>query len=169
MLYAAYGSNMNPTQMDLRCPGSKILGTARLQGRELLFRGAEQTAYATVEPKEDAFVPLVVWEIGVENEIRLDVYEGFPRIYHKETAEIELDGETAAVMLYVMNSGPALNLPSASYFQCIQEGYQSAGLDLSILAKAVSRTVELAVERLEDKVEQTAGCLENRWDFSTLK
>ena len=31
-LYLAYGSNLNLAQMQYRCPGAKVAGTAELQG-----------------------------------------------------------------------------------------------------------------------------------------
>ena len=37
-LYIAYGSNINLEQMAHRCPSSKVVGTAMLQGYELQFK-----------------------------------------------------------------------------------------------------------------------------------
>ena len=39
--YLAYGSNLNVPQMRRRCPTATILGTAKLRGWELLFRGSK--------------------------------------------------------------------------------------------------------------------------------
>lgn len=39
-LYLAYGSNMNQTQMALRCPTARVVGISQLKGYELLFRGS---------------------------------------------------------------------------------------------------------------------------------
>ncbi len=39
--YIAYGSNLNVTQMRMRCPRATILGTATLKGWELLFKGSK--------------------------------------------------------------------------------------------------------------------------------
>ena len=38
--YLAYGSNLNRKQMQMRCPGAKPIGTALLEGYELLFKGS---------------------------------------------------------------------------------------------------------------------------------
>ena len=38
--YLAYGSNLNRKQMQMRCPGAKVVGTALLEGYELLFKAA---------------------------------------------------------------------------------------------------------------------------------
>ena len=40
-LYAAYGSNMDPAQMLLRCPHSPQRGTGWLEGWRLTFGGDE--------------------------------------------------------------------------------------------------------------------------------
>lgn len=46
-LYIAYGSNLNLSQMEKRCPGATVVGTGEVKGYELLFRGV-----ATIEPRE---------------------------------------------------------------------------------------------------------------------
>ena len=39
--YIAYGSNLNIQQMQMRCPYAAVLGTAELDGWELLFKGSK--------------------------------------------------------------------------------------------------------------------------------
>ena len=62
-LYLAYGSNLNMKQMAHRCPTAKAVGTATLIGNRLLFRGGHDNAVATIEPKKDGSVPVMLWEI----------------------------------------------------------------------------------------------------------
>ena len=57
ILYIAYGSNMNIRQMAWRCPMAEVVGTARLKGYRLLFRGYKRGAVATVEPFARGRVP----------------------------------------------------------------------------------------------------------------
>ena len=66
-LYIAYGSNLNLTQMECRCPGASVVGTGEVKGYELLFRGV-----ATIEPRENASVPVLLWKISPRNEKALD-------------------------------------------------------------------------------------------------
>ena len=73
-LYLAYGSNINLEQMAYRCPTAKVIGAAMLPNQELNFRRV-----ATIDPKEGAEVPVLVWEIGQQDEINLDYYEGATR------------------------------------------------------------------------------------------
>lgn len=51
-LYIAYESNLNVRQMKTRCPKAKILGTAKLKGLELLFKGSKSGSYLTIEEKK---------------------------------------------------------------------------------------------------------------------
>ena len=63
-LYIAYGSNMDEEQMAFRCPTATLVGTAIVEGYELIFKGSRTGSYATIEPKEGSIVPVLVWEIG---------------------------------------------------------------------------------------------------------
>ena len=66
--YLAYGSNLNVPQMRRRCPGATILGTAKLRGWELLFRGSKTGSYLTIEEREGCEVPVAVWVVTPEDE-----------------------------------------------------------------------------------------------------
>ena len=72
-LYIAYGSNMDEEQMAFRCPTATLVGTAIVEGYELMFKGSRTGSYATIEPKEGSIVPVLVWEIGQMDERRLDI------------------------------------------------------------------------------------------------
>lgn len=135
-LYAAYGSNLNLRQMSVRCPDAKPVGKAMLKGWQLTFRGV-----ATLEPKVDAETPVGVWEITPKDESALDRYEGYPRLYRKETAEIILKGEKVSVMLYLMNDGLP-SMPTKWYLDAIAQGYEDIGLDTVHLTNALEYTKE---------------------------
>ena len=53
-LYTAYGSNLNLSQMAMRCPTAKLVGIGTIQDYELQFKGRPQGAFATIAPKEGA-------------------------------------------------------------------------------------------------------------------
>ena len=63
-LYVAYGSNLNIRQMKYRCPDAKLYGTGVIEDYALQFKGLPHGAFATIAPKEGAFVPVAVWEIS---------------------------------------------------------------------------------------------------------
>ena len=143
-LYIAYGSNLNLGQMKHRCPTAEVVGTAELEGYDLLFRGSRHSAVATVEPLEGGKVPVLLWKLKPQDERALDVYEGWPSFYRKEIHEIELGGKTVPAMVYVMNDGHDYGEPSSYYYNTIREGYESAGFDMDYLDDAVGRSTELA-------------------------
>jgi len=135
-LYAAYGSNLNLRQMSVRCPDAKPVGKAMLKDWQLTFRGV-----ATLEPKADAETPIGVWEITPKDESALDRYEGYPRLYRKESTEIVLKGEKVSVMLYLMNDGLP-SMPTKWYLDAIAQGYEDIGLDTVHLTNALEYTKE---------------------------
>ena len=139
--YLAYGSNLNKKQMALRCPDAKPVCSYVMMNYQPVFR----RGYLTIEPKQGASVPCGIWEISDEDELRLDRYEGFPRFYRKERflAMVpdpeELTGKLVTVMVYVMNDGFPLEVPSDHYFYTVMQGYSDFGLDRAPLISAYER------------------------------
>jgi len=136
-IYLAYGSNLNLEQMAHRCPGAKVLGSARLNGYQLIFRGSKTGAVATIEKRKGSSVPVLLWEITARDEEALDRYEGYPTLYRKETVKVRLSGQWVQAMVYIMNEGRPLGIPSRYYYDIIWQGYTEAGFDTAILSKAV--------------------------------
>lgn len=144
-LYIAYGSNLNLSQMGYRCPNAKIAGKGMVKGYELLFRGV-----ATIEPKEGGNVPVLLWKLSQRDELALDHYEGWPRLYRKEMVDVEMKGKSVSAMVYVMNEGREAMLPSDYYYNVIAQGYGTAGFDLAVLEQALERTKEvMAAEHVQ--------------------
>jgi AIG2 family protein len=135
-LYLAYGSNINLEQMARRCPHSKVIGTAMIPDYELEFRGV-----ATIVPKKGAEVPVLMWEIDQQDEINLNHYEGFPRLYRKEIFEMEVNGKIREGMAYLMNY-KGIAPPTAQYYNGIKKGYEDNGMDTKYLHDALVRSVE---------------------------
>lgn len=135
-LYLAYGSNINLEQMAKRCPNSKVIGTAMIPDYELEFRGV-----ATIVPKKGAEVPVLMWEIDQQDEINLNHYEGFPRLYRKEVFEMEVNGKIREGMAYLMNY-KGIAPPTAQYYNGIKKGYEDNGMDTKYLHDALVRSVE---------------------------
>lgn len=148
-IYVAYGSNMNIRQMDCRCPNAKEIGIGKLKDHELLFKGTEGNAYATIVPKEDAEVDVVLWEIKASDEKYLDRYEGYPSFYTKEMVTVQMEGGMSVEgMAYVMDRKQEIGMPSKLYFQIIVEGYVEHGMDVSPLIQALSNTSVLMDEQI---------------------
>lgn len=120
-LYFAYGSNINLEQMAVRCPAAQVVGSAVLDGYELLFRGNRSgCGVATIEPLPGSQVHGLLWKLTPECERSLDVYEGYPRLYEKEDITVRTrDGSEVAVMAYIMTGElwpPSLLPPTMAAF-----------------------------------------------------
>ncbi len=134
-LYVAYGSNLNVRQMGFRCPDAMVVGIGLIRDYKLAFRGV-----ATIEPSKGDAVPVGVWKVSKRDEKALDIYEGYPRLYRKETVEVEMaNGETVDAMVYIMNTGRP-GMPAQYYLQTIEQGYGDIGLDIKYLEAALRDT-----------------------------
>lgn len=142
-VYLAYGSNLNFDQMEARCPEAVPLGPTTLKGMRLVFRGGYGSGVLTVEPAEGSEVPAFLFLITERDEAALDRYEGFPRFYHKETVEAELEGKALEAMVYIMNEGHPYATPSCYYYSVCREGYGDCGLDEDCLKEAADFTAEM--------------------------
>jgi gamma-glutamylcyclotransferase (GGCT)/AIG2-like uncharacterized protein YtfP len=156
-LYAAYGSNMHMAHMKVRCPTAVVFGKGTLENYELLFRGScPGKAYATIEPKQGATVPVVVWELQPSDEAALDQYESFPLYYRKETVKISMCQKSdVEAMVYIMNDGMPLNLPSRHHYSIIKDGYAAAGISDDVLQAALQRTKDKDIESVVEAHEET--------------
>lgn len=143
--YLAYGSNLNKEQMAKRCPDAEILGTATLEGYELVFRDG----VANIEPMEGSSVPVLLWSITPRCEAALNRYEGYPWLYRQESVTVELNGDPVEAMVYIMNEGKSCEKPSLPYYSIIREGYNECGFDLRILNHAVDRKTKKPLPRLD--------------------
>ena len=101
-IYAAYGSNLNHRQMKKRCRDAKFAGTGMLKNYGLCFKGGSDNAFATIVPKEGAFVPVGLWEISSEDEKALDRYEGVPFQYFKQEILAELEDGSSVLRWYTL-------------------------------------------------------------------
>ena len=119
--YLAYGSNLNVRQMKMRCPNARVIGKARLEDYELLFKGSKTGAYLTVEPKPGSFVPIGVWEVDETDEKNLDRYEGYPSFYYKKEIDINFTGVVTGkerkrkAFIYIMHEDRPIEVPSTFY------------------------------------------------------
>jgi gamma-glutamylcyclotransferase (GGCT)/AIG2-like uncharacterized protein YtfP len=141
-LYAAYGSNMDPAQMALRCPHSPQRGTGWLEGWRLTFGGADigwEGAMATVAEAEGARVFVVLYEVTEQDALALDNWDGATLGYYsKIKVRVEtLDGDTLT-WLYVLNAYEG-GLPSARYLGIVADAAEKAGAPADYVADLRAR------------------------------
>ena len=141
MLYISYGSNMNLQQMAYRCPHSKVVCNGKLKGWKLVFN-----VHADIikTDNDNDIVPVVIWDIDTRDWNMLDMYEGFPSYYIKETVNVILDnGKTESAIVYVMTSkNKGICKPSISYFKGIEMGYIENGIDVKYLYDALEYSIK---------------------------
>ncbi len=141
--YLAYGSNLNLKQMEYRCPRAQAIGTVKLDGYRLVYKGSiDNYAYLTIEPHEDSFVPLGLFELTSFDIYSLDSYEGYPSFYSKVYVPINVDGRNKEALIYVMNDNFDYHLPSIQYIKTCMDGYKDFGFNTDILKKALEDTYQ---------------------------
>jgi len=88
-VYFAYGSNLDPEQMNWRCPDAIPLGAARLDDWAWRIGGR---GYATVSPSPGNRVWGVIWNLSDTDLASLDRYEGVAGgLYRRETVAVLVD------------------------------------------------------------------------------
>jgi gamma-glutamylcyclotransferase (GGCT)/AIG2-like uncharacterized protein YtfP len=137
MLYFAYGSNLNPEQMDRRCPGHKVVGMAALRDHRLAFPLTSHDwggGVAGLQPSHGTSAWGIVYELSDEQLAALDRYEGYQgpedqhNLYDRQTVFVDLtrpdDGSiprrVRASCYFARPSNPAP--PSRRYLDAILAG-----------------------------------------------
>ena len=129
-LYAAYGSNMDPFQMQKRAPYSPAAGVGWLVGWRLTFGGEDlgwEGALATVVESPDDQVFVAMYDLSPQDEDALDDWEGSDLgLYDKIRVRVAtLEGDVTA-WLYVLD-GYEGGLPSARDLGIIADAAEAAG------------------------------------------
>ena len=134
MLYFAYGSNLNHSQMRKRCKDSIFLKKINLKGFKLCFRSKYRVA--DIEPKKNSIVPGGLFEISVRDEKKLDVYEDYPNLYKKYY--FLYYGKK--IMTYTMTKKTPFKFPAQRYLNTVKCGYKNCNLNQAYLLQALRLT-----------------------------
>ena len=125
MFYFAYGSNMNWTQMQRRCPSSRFVCAARLPGyRFAIGRHSRlrDCGTATILQKINSEVWGVVYDVSETDLLAMDRFEdGYGR---NELCVYSMNGNQASlvVMVYVAPEEAEVPLPTLEYKLLMLEG-----------------------------------------------
>lgn len=134
-LYFAFGSNLNPRQMKVRCPGAVRIGPLVLPKGRLVFRGV-----ADVVSDPHSTIAGGVWRI-TDNHVReLDRFEGVDNgRYRKKYIKLSIKGgRSESCLYYQMVDKKGIMPPTEKYFETILAGYKWFGLDDHKLSAALS-------------------------------
>ncbi len=134
MIYFAYGSNLNPTQMAERCPGYRSLGVARLADHRLCFPRFSRSwrcATAGFETSPGDVLWGALYEVPEEDLTVLHYHEGYDpyapaelnRHDFRPVTVLRLPGsEPVEAMTYVAVPDGTDALPSRAYVDAIIDG-----------------------------------------------
>ena len=141
--YLAYGSNLNNAQMSNRCPNSVRVGVAKIKDYRLMFKGSYSGNYLTIEEAAGYTVPVGVFLVDANDELRLDRYEGFPNYYYKKQMKVELHGDKGDSQLidafvYIMHEDRELGVPTDNYVAAVKKGYLEFDFDISFIDEAIN-------------------------------
>jgi len=141
-LYAAYGSNLDPSQMAARAPHSPPAETGWLTGWRLTFGGEDhgwEGALATVVEETGSTVFVLLYDVPEMDERALDEWEGAAEgLYTKIRVRVQtLEGEAGA-WLYVLDAYEG-GLPSARYLGILADAAEAAGAPSDYVADLRSR------------------------------
>ncbi len=136
VLYFAYGSNMEPSQIKARCPGYRFLGVAKAPHYRLVFTRWSRSwnsGTADILPMRGAEVFGVLYEVSMDNLKNLDKYTVSPRAYVRADLQIKLGRQQLPAMTYFAVREGAF-LPSRKYLAQIIKGAEAYKLPKKYVA-----------------------------------
>lgn len=140
MLYAAYGSNLDPRQMAARCPHSPLRMTGWLLGWRLTFGGEGWNGVLpTLAEHPDSSVFVALYEVTEADTERLDSWESADTgLYRKIRLRVAtLEGDVTA-WVYVLSDFEG-GLPSARTLGILADAAEAAGAPADYLQKLRAR------------------------------
>lgn len=156
MHYFAYGSNLDPEQMQRRCPGHTVVGLGELRDHKLTFPLTSHDwggGVASVGVAHGASVWGMVFELTDEDLAALDRYEGYRgpgdqhNLYDRESASVQLvradDGSfprRLRTWIYLAQSANP-SPPSRRYLDAILGGARHFRLPAEYVAKLAATPV----------------------------
>lgn len=131
MFYFAYGSNLNHKEMRKRCPNSKFLKRAYLEGYRFVYDGRSfyrKGAVANIVPEEKGVVWGGLWEIEDKDLDELDKYEGYPYTYKRKIIKVKDDDNKEYDAWVYYREGEKEGEPSEEYRDIITKGAKDCNL-----------------------------------------
>ncbi|WP_051355376.1 gamma-glutamylcyclotransferase family protein [Mesorhizobium erdmanii] len=132
MLYFAYGSNMDPAQMKIRCRNSEVVGIAVLPEHELCFPRLSKNrgcGVVSVIPRAGKQAWGVLYQLTPEDADALDANEGFKvgrntslNSYNRVEVSVLVGGIPTIVSTYVAVTQETPPLPNLAYLTHLRDG-----------------------------------------------
>ena len=144
----AYGSNLNEERMKNRCPKAEVFGISMIYGYRLLFKQSMTGAYATIEQDANCCVPVLIYRMTAEDELKLDRFEGYPKYYYKRDFLLPVWGLNGrkkklrrSCIAYIMHEHRLLGEPDEDYFSLLDSGYDRWGFEKDPLMRAMEDSI----------------------------
>jgi len=129
-LYAAYGSNLDPSRMSERCPHSPLRSTGWLTGWRLTFGGEEHGwdgALVTIVQDHFEQVFVALYDVTDEDMSLLDELESADSgLYRKTRVRVATMAGSHLAWAYVLDAYEG-GLPSASTVGILADAAEAAG------------------------------------------
>jgi len=136
MIYFAYGSNMDPVQMQSRCPGNSLLGIACLPHYTLIFSRWSRSwnsGTADIVPQKGSEVWGVLYDLTLESLKKVDTFADYPHSYERLDVPVHQQGEVIPALTYVaIRQG--IFAPSKAYLDKMIAGATKSNIPESYLS-----------------------------------
>lgn len=148
--YFAYGSNLDADDLRGYCERhgyppdllARRVGVGVLADHELAFgrySRARMGGVLDLWPREGAEVHGVLFEVDERVIAMLDAKEGHPHAYSRTSVRVRIEGREVEALAYLSRAEvPRLVRPSAAYASIVRRGYQTHGLPLAPLDRALA-------------------------------
>jgi AIG2-like family len=141
-LYAAFGTNMDPSQMLERCPHSPAAGVGWLDGWRLTFGGEEigwEGAMAMIVEQPGSQVFVALYDLSPHDHEALDRWEGAETgLCRKIHVRVSTLDDDVLAFVYLLD-GYEGGLPSARYLSLVAGAAEAAGAPDEYVAELRAR------------------------------
>ncbi|MEO6445689.1 MAG: gamma-glutamylcyclotransferase family protein [Gemmatimonadaceae bacterium] len=115
-LYFAYGSNMDVSQMEQRCPGAVCRGVGTLADHRFVIN---RRGVATLVPHPGGLVHGLLWALTPDHVASLDHYEGVREgRYVQDYVEVQAGEGPATALVYLATDATA-GTPRPGYLEMV--------------------------------------------------
>ncbi|MGG5810292.1 gamma-glutamylcyclotransferase family protein [Falsiroseomonas sp. CW058] len=140
VLYAAYGSNLDPARMLSRCAGAEAAATGSLENWRLVLN-----LRASIVPETGARTPVAIWRIPLSELPALDAAEGYAEgrpeamnTYARVSLPVAVAGNERFICYTYVEARHRPGPPDAAYVRHLRDGYAHFGFDAAALQAALS-------------------------------
>lgn len=132
VLYFAYGANLRRKAFTELCPGSEVLGVARLPDHRIIIA---DHGYATVVPSPGDLVWGLLWMVPAATLPALDAFEELDRgLYTRTSSRVLTPGGPAVEAMFYITPGAQPGMPVPGYLEQVLGGAYENELPASYLA-----------------------------------